>query len=91
MLKQITNTHDLLELAKTLSHQTDFKEVLKLVAQKSAQLLKADLALILMVNPDTRETIKTIIKDGKSSDQEICREICTNVGGWIIHYSVHRT
>lgn len=86
MSKQLTDTHDLFELARTLSHQTDFKEVLRLVAQKSAQLLRADLALIQMVNPDTRETVKTIIKDRKSSEQENCREIYTNVGGWIIHY-----
>jgi len=77
---------DLFELAKTLSHQTDFQEILRLVANKSAQLLRADLALILMVNPDTRETIKTIIRDGKSSEQEGFREIHTNIGGWIINY-----
>ena len=86
MVPPIVNTQDLFELAKILRHQTDFQLVLKLIAQKSAQLLKADLALILMVNPDTRETIKTIIRDGKSAEQENCREIYTNVGGWIINY-----
>ena len=59
---QETHKDQLFELAKTLSHQTDFQEILSLVANKSSQFLKADQALILMVNPDTRETIKTVIK-----------------------------
>ena len=87
MKKILKNTETLIfELAKTLSHQTDFQEVLRLVAFKSAQILQADLALILMVNPDTRETIKTVIKNGKFSEQEKYREIYTNVSGWIIKY-----
>ena len=86
MTNQTTNNDSLFELAKILSHQTDFHEILKLVAHRSSQLLKADQALILMVNPDTRETIKTVIKNGKSEEHESQREINTNIGGWIIHY-----
>ncbi|MEJ2635552.1 MAG: hypothetical protein P8184_09700 [Calditrichia bacterium] len=56
----IFNTPDILqqqiEFAKILGQQTDFQEVLRLVTNKAAQFLKADLALILMLNPDTRET-----------------------------------
>jgi len=84
--KQITRNENLFELGKTLSHQTDFQEILRLVALKSSQLLQADQALILMVNPDTRQTIKTVIRDGKSSEVENYREIHTNIGGWILHY-----
>ncbi len=76
---------DLVEFAKILGQQTDFQEVLKLVAHKSAQFLKADLALVLMLNPDTRETVNTIIKDGKSIDQKEYRDIHIHVGGWIIN------
>ena len=86
MALQITNTQDLFDLAKILRHQTDFQEVLRLVAHKSAQLLEADLALILMVNPDTRQTIKTMIRDGKATDNEKYGAIHTNVSGWMIHY-----
>jgi Nif-specific regulatory protein len=78
------NTKDLFEFAKILGLQTDFQEVLQLVAHKSAQFLKADLALILMLNPDTRETVKTIIKDGKYIDQKDYLDIHIHVGGWII-------
>jgi len=86
LAKQIVNKEDLFELAKTLSHQTDFQEILRLVAHRSSQFLRADQALILMVNPDTRETIKTVIKNGKTSYHENYQSIHTNIGGWIINY-----
>jgi transcriptional regulator with GAF, ATPase, and Fis domain len=83
--QQSINTDDLIEFAKILGQQTDFREVLRLVAHKSAQFLKADLALVLMVNPDTRETVKTIIKDGKAIEQKEYRDIHIHVGGWIVN------
>ncbi len=84
MLQQNVHTDDLLNFAKILGLQTDFQEVLKLVAHKSTQLLKADLALILMLNPDTRETVKTVIKDGKDIKKDEYRDIYIHVGGWVI-------
>lgn len=84
MLQQNIQNEDLFEFAKILGQQTDFQEVLRLVAHKSAQFLKADLALILMLNPDTRETVKTIIKDGKYIEQKNYLDIHIHVGGWII-------
>jgi len=86
MLKKSINTEGLFELAKILGQQTDFKEVVRLVANKAAQLLKADLALILMLNPDTRKTVKTIFKNGKSIEQKEYRDIHIHVGGWIINH-----
>jgi transcriptional regulator with GAF, ATPase, and Fis domain len=81
----VTGKHeDFFEFAKILGQQTEFEEVLKIVAHKSAQILQSDLALILMLNPDTRETIKTIIKDGKSIDQKEYHPIRIHVGGWIV-------
>jgi Nif-specific regulatory protein len=82
--KKIGNTEDLFEFAKILGQQTNFQEVVRLVANKSSQLLKADLALILMLNPDTRKTVKTIFKEGKSIEQKEYRDIHIHVGGWII-------
>ena len=80
----IANRETLFELARLLGRQTDFQEVLKIVAQKSAQILNADSAIILMLNPDTRETVKTIIKDGKSVDQRQFHNVRIHVGGWIV-------
>lgn len=84
----IFNTPEILqqqfEFAKILGQQTDFQEVLRLVAHKAAQFLKADLALILMLNPDTRETVKTILKDGKNIEKKEYHNIHIQVGGWIV-------
>jgi transcriptional regulator with GAF, ATPase, and Fis domain len=80
------NTEDLFDLAKILGQQTNFKEVLRLVANKAAQVLKADFALILMLNPDTRKTVKTIFKNGKSIELKEYRDIHLHVGGWIIKH-----
>ena len=82
-------TEDLFDFAKILGQQTEFHEILRLVAHKSAQSLKADLALILMLNPDTRETVKTIIKDGKYIEQKAYQDIHIYVGGWIINNQKH--
>ena len=60
MPEQLKDSHDFFEFAKILGQQTDFKQVVSLVANKTALLLKADYSLILMLNPDTRKTIKTI-------------------------------
>jgi len=87
LLQQSLQNEDIIEFAKILGQQTDFQEVLRLVAHKSAQFLKADLALILMLNPDTRETVKTIIKDGKHIDQKEYRDIHIHIGGWIVQHS----
>ena len=83
MTQNTIQNNDLFELAKILGQQTEFQEVIRLVAQKSAQLMKADLALILMLNPDTRGTVITIIKEGKLLEQKEYRNVHIHVGGWI--------
>jgi len=84
--KEIRNNSEYFEVARILGQQSDFQEIVRLVAQKSAQFLKADLALILMLNPDTRKTVKTIFKDGKTIEQKEYRDIHIHVGGWIINH-----
>lgn len=85
MTKKSILNDDLFELARILGLQTDFQEVVRLVASKATQLLKADLTLILMLNPDTRKTVKTIVKDGKHIDQKEYRDIHIHVSGWILN------
>lgn len=84
MSQRSIQSDDIFEFAKILGQQNDFHEVLKLVANKSAQFLKADLALVLMLNPDTRETVNTVFKEGMSFDKKEYRDIHIHVGGWII-------
>lgn len=84
MAFQNKNTSNLIELVKILGQQTNYQSILKLVAHNSSQLMLGDSSLILMVNPDTRETVKTIMKDGKYIEQKEYRDIHIHVGGWII-------
>jgi len=84
LLNRTKYDDNLFEIAKILGQQTDFNEVLRIVAQESSQMLKADLALVLMLNPDTRETVKTIFKEGQSVKQKEYLDIHIHIGGWII-------
>ncbi len=86
MKQQSIYTEDLIEFAKVLGQQTDFQEIIRLIANKAAQIFKADLAIILMLNPNTRKTVKTIFKNGKSVEQKEYRDIYIHVGGWITNY-----
>jgi transcriptional regulator with GAF, ATPase, and Fis domain len=85
MSLQKIHLEELLDLTKILGQQTDFNEILKLAANKASQLVEADLAIILMLNPDTRKTVKTIFRHGKSIDQKEYRNIHIHIGGWIIN------
>ena len=67
MSHNIIKTDYLIEFSKILGQQTDYQEILRLVTNKVSQIFFADLTLILMLNPDTRETVKTIFKDGKNT------------------------
>ncbi len=57
----------LIELASVLAKQNDYQETLRLVAEKASSLLKAETTLIMMINPRTRETVKTLYKEDEAS------------------------
>ena len=85
MKKTFDYAESIFECARLLGQQSDFEQILRLVAHHSAQTLHADLALVLMLNPDTRKTIKTIFKDGKTFEQKEYRNVHIHIGGWIIN------
>lgn len=74
----------LIELGTMLGQQSDFHEILRLVTQKAASLLHADTASIMMINPRTRETVKTILMQGHQYSQRQLQEVQTHLSGWII-------
>jgi len=65
----ITKLESLIELAQILSRQNDYEEVLRLVVEKASCLVKSNVVLIMMINPKTRNTIKTIYAE-KTVDNE---------------------
>lgn len=74
----------LIDLAFALSQQNDFQEVLRIVAQQAASLLQAETALILMVNPRTRETLKTVMREGRTSDERRFKSAQNQISGWLM-------
>ncbi|MEN8192093.1 MAG: sigma-54-dependent Fis family transcriptional regulator [Bacteroidota bacterium] len=74
----------LIELASILAKQNDFEEVLRLITQRVSSLLNAETALIMMINPRTRETIKTIYKEGEGNSEGPYQFIHTYFSGWVI-------
>ncbi len=73
----------LIELVLILAKQNDFQETLRLVAKKASNLLKADTTLIMMINPRTRETVKTLHRE-EVAENEPYQFVNTYLSGWTI-------
>ncbi|NOY58285.1 MAG: sigma-54-dependent Fis family transcriptional regulator [Calditrichaeota bacterium] len=76
----------LFEIVEILGQQNDFQEILRLLSSKSSTLFKAKNVTILMVNPQTHETIKTVIQEGGETASKNFHVLHTNVAGWIMKY-----
>lgn len=74
----------LLELVEVLSNQKNFQEILRLVSDKALDILKADFASVIMINPRTQKTIKTFIRKTKKESLKELSIIQTNVIGWMM-------
>lgn len=84
-----TISHDkivdnLLELATLLNRQTDFNETLRLTARKACAIFHAEIALILMVNPKTRQTVKTIQREGPGEVARQYKKAQQQISGWLM-------
>ena len=78
-----TKLESLLDLAQLLGQQNDYEEVLRLVAEKASNLVNSDASLIMMINPKTRDTIKTIYAERNVSDVQN-NVVHTIISGWVI-------
>ncbi|OGU76048.1 MAG: hypothetical protein A2W11_06280 [Ignavibacteria bacterium RBG_16_35_7] len=79
----ILKLESLIELAQILGQQGDYDEILRLIVEKASQFVSSDSALVMMINPKTRDTIKTIYAQ-RSADDEQNHFIHINVSGWVI-------
>ena len=80
------NWEALIDLATILSQQNDFQEILRLVAQKAVSLLQAETALILMLNPRTQETVKTVRREGRTGDEREFKTVQNQISGWLMQH-----
>ena len=79
----VQKLESIVEFAQILGLQSDYEEVLRLVVEKASQLVSSDSALVMMINPKTRDTIKTIYAQ-KNAEDEQNHFIHINVSGWVI-------
>lgn len=74
----------LFEFAEILGKQTEFAELLRIISAKASTLFEADIASILMVNPNTDDTYKTVFKKETAIDKEQYSIIQSIIIGWVI-------
>ncbi len=74
----------LVELAEVLSQQSNFNEVLRVVTQRTSELLDAEIGLIMMLNPRTQQTVKTIVRKGQDISHPRYHSAQNQVTGWIM-------
>jgi transcriptional regulator with GAF, ATPase, and Fis domain len=76
----------LLELALLLGQANDYDEVLRLITQHTATLFGSDTTLLSMINPTTRQTIKTIYAEGKTEADKKYHLLNNSLSGWVINH-----
>ncbi|MFQ5603860.1 MAG: sigma 54-interacting transcriptional regulator [bacterium] len=74
----------LMELAEILGQQTDFAEILRVVTHQAVSLLNAEIAVIMMINPRTHQTLKTVFKARPEAQQRRYHSLHLQVCGWVI-------
>ena len=85
----VPHVHDaekVLSLAQVLSQQSDFQEILRLIASKGLTLFNADSFTIDMVNPATQHTIKTLLRQGAACDDRHLHLLRVNIAGWVMKH-----
>jgi transcriptional regulator with GAF, ATPase, and Fis domain len=74
----------LVELALVLAQQNDYEETVRLVAEKIKELFNPQTVWICMINPRTRETVKTICREGIPCEDKQFRSLQIHVCGWMV-------
>ena len=77
----------LLELAQMLAEQNDFHEMLRVTAKHAASLMHAESATIMMLNPQTHHTVKTVASEGREPEDQAQRLARVHVSGWVIKHA----
>ena len=74
------------ELAQILGNESNFGEIIRLICSKTAAFYNCDLVSIVMINPKTQKTIKTIFREEKqhSIGKKQYHLVQTNVIGWMM-------
>ena len=81
--EQNLKLESIIELVQILNQQSSFEEILRLISVKAILLFEADSAKVMMLNPETEHTIKTIYKEQKDSFTQNYHLLNVNIAGWV--------
>ncbi len=81
---KVSPAQDILDFAVTLSEQKDLQEILRLVVHKAVNIFHGRNGIILLLNPISRDTLKTAYKKGEEDSTKLYRQVCTQVCGWVL-------
>jgi len=73
----------LLECADLFGRQIDYQEILRLMISRAISLFDAETASVVMINPKTQHTVKTIMRSGRENGMPGLQLLQTNVVGWV--------
>jgi len=76
----------LLDLACALSNLNNFEEIIRLSADQARSILPARMASVMLLNPKTHQTVKTIIQDGQVDGGAKYKRVQANVCGWVLSH-----
>jgi Nif-specific regulatory protein len=83
----VNKLYALIDLASVLGQQSDFQETLRIITEKAAALVRSDYVMIMMVNPLTRQTVKTIYTRKKEVSEQTYHFVHTNISGWVVNHN----
>lgn len=82
----VSKLEALIELAHILKQESDFKQILQITTEKAGLLFTADFALLMMTNPQTHHTIRTVFSARQESSDRESHAINSSISGWVIKY-----
>lgn len=81
--------NEIIDLAALLNRIPEFEEILRIISEKSIQIFRCDYVHISVLNPQTQNTVKTVIRDQKNIDLKNLHFININISGWILKKRKH--
>lgn len=74
---------NIIQLASLLGKQNEYDEILRIINAHALSIFNADISSIIMINPRTDNTVKTLIRGGKEIEKHEHHFVQTNVVGWV--------
>lgn len=81
--EQNLKLESIIDLVPILNQQSSFEEILRIISVKAIQLFETDSVQVMMLNPQTEHTIKTIYLEQKGDFVQDYHLLNVNIAGWV--------